>query len=182
VSLSTPSPVGALGSPASVNVTVTTGVTQQPGGCPTINDVQDSVLIFSGLNMLRMTSGSVSALPLPNVSPGRNSGSVLLGETTISPDPVTIEMTISKCKGQIDATSSAPIAPGCYVRSQQRNFNKIDWIAKPMSNITQETADRRGWCYSLESEGVRYVNVRYTYASCQYAPCGFAIQSGDGPL
>lgn len=164
---------------------VTPPVVAPPSGaCPAVSGgVIDSTLIYSGLNILRMGSGAVAALPLLPVRDGRKSAQAQLGETTTSPDPVTIEMSISRCKGQIESTAGSPLAPGCMVKSQQRNFNTIVWIGKPYPGVDQATADRRGWCIAYESDGVpRYVNVRYTYSNCQYQPCGFAIQGQDGPL
>ena len=67
--------------------------------------------------------------------------------------------------------------------STQRNFNHIEWVGKPVAGVTQALADRRGWCLAMESDAIqRYVNVRFTYATCQYQPCGFAITWTDGSL
>ncbi len=183
VSLSNPTS-GVLGTPNQTTVTVAAagGGGGTVDGCPAVpTDVVDSTLIQSGLNILRLNSGRIAALPLPAVNAVRNSGVVKLGETTVSPSgSTTIEMTISKCKGVIDPTL---VSGACYLRSTQGNLNSMTWIGKSVAGVTPAVADMMGWCLALQSDNVqKYVNVRFSYSSCTYAPCGFAIQWTDGSL
>jgi hypothetical protein len=135
----------------------------------------------------RQKSGQVVSIPLPAQPAGTSSGNVIFSENTgaATPNPVKLEISISRCSGLIDAPS-APASPDyCTLNSSNGTFNNIVWIAKPVSVYTNASAAATvGYCWAAEPGESYFINARWTYASCGFGAdnCGFAIQQNPGPL
>ena len=124
-----------------------------------------------------MASGTIYSSPLPRVTE-RISGSVKLGETTVSPQTMqSIEMSISKCKGEIKAVQG-----GCYLKSPQGGFNSLTWTQSSIPGISDADGQAMGVCYAKLEEGPWYFNLRYTYSQCHYGTCGYVLQWNYGPF
>jgi hypothetical protein len=169
--------VGTLGQPAAIAVTVVTAVQPQPTdpNCPVPpNDVVDFDLKLSGADVQRMSSGRIASAVLPAV--GRASGQVVLGETTTSPRSAVVEISINKCRGVIDTTVAA-----CYLRTDNPTFATLTWLETPKWGAsTDGIAAAYGLCQAY-TDKKWYVNMRYTYQSCNYGTCGFVSQWNYGP-
>lgn len=183
--------------PAHWDITVkaacgTTGGTGPDTGsvtCPTPpSDMITSTLAGPG-NHLRAAqySGQVRSIPLPALS--GNSVQISLGETPSlnSPQPVTIEASISRCPGVIDSdgTNSDP-RNFCNLRSTNGFYNSVVAFISPSSASNVDSvasAATWGYCWAPTSAGQWYFNVRWTYPQCPLgvATCGFVIQYNFGP-
>jgi hypothetical protein len=130
---------------------------------------------FQGKNIFSMSSGNIAYAPLPTLTTSK-SGVVHNSESTNSPDPVTVELAISKCPGQVDNS----LGTACYVKSGVRNLTDIYWMIGSSSGITNATvANAYGICWTDPSQGPYYVNIRWTYqaGSCTGGgACGFNVQ------
>ena len=171
-------PSGMIGNQRAVEITVVPVV----AGCPSPQtDVVLATLGGKGNPLLqRQRSGQVVFMELPATSPGRSSGQVTFGESAggaYTPQPVTIEISISKCPGVIESDTGANF---CNLRSTSGAYNSIVWLSKAVAGIDVRL---NGFCWAGDSQQY-YVNARWTYASCAFgvATCGFAIQHNDGPF
>ena len=182
-----------LGSPSAATVTVSGsggGTTPTPApsaSCPTgfsaPQDLLDGTLGGNGNVLLQMQkSGQVVSIPLPTVP--TFTGQVAFGESAggaYTPQPVTLEISISKCKGLIDTNRTNNY---CNLTSTNGNYNSITWFAKAYSRLTDAaSATQYGYCWAGDSGGQYYINARWTYNSCAFGAgvCGFAIQWNQGP-
>ena len=157
-----------------------------PTNCPVGYSLPPNLLdaSFAGLGnpLLQMqASGQVVAIPLPAM---QSSGQVTFGESAggaYTPQPVTLEVSISKCKGLIDTDYSNR----CNIRSTNGNYNSITWLAKPYQGrggtINQDNASANGLCWGGGTDPY-YINARWAYSSCAFGVqvCGFAIQYNLG--
>ncbi len=179
VSLSNPTG-GASIAQASVGITVTTSTgappPPPPSGCAAIDPKTPTTTIpFQGKDIFQLPSGQVGYASLPTLTTSL-SGVVHNSETTVSPDPVTIELAISKCPGQVDNQ----LGTACYVSSTQRNLTDVYWLIGASSGINNPTtANAFGICWTDPNAGPYYVNIRYTYQAGTCAGggnCGFNVQ------
>ena len=121
---------------------------------------------------------SDTSLPLPTVNPGHNSGNMWITEASTSPSSgILIEASISKCKGVIDTGNGS-----CYLRSQMSNFNSIMWLANNPAGYSQALLDSMGVCNAPASQGPWFLNIRFTYQSCNIGVCGESLTWYDGWL
>lgn len=189
VNLAAPAAPAVLGSQSTTTITVTAPTTQPPpaanANCPTgfvtpVEMLSASLAGFGNPIFALQRSGQVIAIPLPNLN-GLNTGQITFGEspTAVTPQPVTLEISINKCPGLIDS------GPGsCNMRSTNSSYNSITWFAKAYSIITDSTsANQRGYCWAGDAGGQYYVNARWTYQFCPLGQqvCGFAVQYNQGP-
>lgn len=171
-----PSPV--IGTLRVMSVTVVPVV----AGCPAPAD--DVVLAQLGgmgnVLIQRQRSGQVALLDLPAIAQG-SSGQITFGESigsAYTPQPVTIEISISKCPAVI-ATDYGNF---CNLRSTNGSYNSIQWLFKPAPGLVDaSSANQRGLCWAADG-GSYYVNARWTYSACAFnaETCGFAIQYNLG--
>ena len=99
-------------------------------------------------------------------------------ESSQSPNGgVVIELTMSKCKGEIN-----PNAGACYYTSRLTNFNSLQWLTSPSLTLAPALVDAFGICRAYSSEGQWYANVRWTYSACNAGAnnCGFTVTWYDG--
>jgi hypothetical protein len=137
----------------------------------------------------RQRSGQVVSIPLPAVS--SYSKMVAFGENVaaLTPAPVVLEATISKCRGYIDVDAANPSNPHpngnyCNLKSGNGTTDALTWFGKPYSTLNSAGAvNQQGYCWAPESQGQWYLNARWTYSSCLYdaSTCGFSIQQNNGP-
>jgi hypothetical protein len=169
--------VGTLGTPPMLNVAIQSGPLPGDPGCtatPPPPDVLDFDLKLSGADVQRMSSGRIASAVLPVV--GRASGQVVLGETTTSPRSAVVEISINKCRGVIDTTVAA-----CYLRTDNPTFATLTWLETPKWGAsTDGIAAAYGLCKAYTDQKW-YVNMRYTYQTCNYGTCGFVSQWNYGP-
>ena len=199
VALSNPS-AGVLGTPSSASISVgtTTPPPQPPPAtCPTGFTTPTNLLNanFQGVGQWwpqLNKSQQIVSIPLPAVSAGHYSGQAAFGENigaAYTPQPVTLEITISQCPGFIDVdtanpTNTHPNNNYCNLKSPNGTYNQITWFGKPYSSLTSATvANAYGYCWAPEGGAQWYLNARWTYNSCPYGQltCGFAIQQNYGP-
>jgi hypothetical protein len=127
-------------------------------------------------------SGQVVSIPLPEVVSGFHSGQLVISESAggaFTPQPVSLNVTISKCPGVVDTDQSN----SCNIVTTNGNYNAVTWFAAPYSSIQDPpSAQRYGFCWAPRSEGQWYMNARWNYSSCAFgaAVCGFAIQQNYG--
>ena len=202
VTLSNPS-AGVLGAPSSASISVGTTAPPPPpppsnnAACPTgFTQPADMVNAnFQGVGQWwpqLNKSRQIVSIPLPAVSSGHYSGQAAFGENigaAYTPQPVTLEITISQCPGFIDVdtanpTNTHPNNNYCNLRSPNGTYNQITWFGKAYSTLNSATvANAYGYCWAPEGGAQWYLNARWTYNSCPYgqASCGFAIQQNLGP-
>jgi hypothetical protein len=151
--------------------------------CPTPpGDLLEATLAGPG-NLLtqRQLSGQIVAIPAPVMS--SSSVQITFGETpsASTPQPVTLEISINRCRGVIDPSTTT----FCNLRSTNGHYNSIVYFTRPYLTIQDEaSAYTQGWCWAPESEGPWYINARWTYSECAFgsSTCGFAIQYNGGPF
>lgn len=173
------SPSEVMGTPRAIALTVVPVV----AGCPL---PQDDVVFatlggFGSPILQRQRSGQALFLELPATSAGHASGQLTFGESASAstPQPVTLEISISKCPGVI----GNDYANFCNLRSTNGSYNSITWFSREASGITGSNANSRGYCWAGDG-GQYYANARWTFSSCPGGEetCGFAIQANDGPF
>lgn len=180
VFLNVPPAPAQLAQPVGTSITV---VPMVPG-CPLPSNVASASINGIGNPLLQMQrSGQTAFIPLPATSPGRASGAVIFGESAggaYTPQPVTLELSISKCPGIIDTNTSGNF---CNLRSTNGNYNSITFLSRAFQTINSNNASQYGYCWAGEG-GQYYLNARWTYSSCAFGAqvCGFAIQYNDGPF
>lgn len=189
VNLAAPAAPAVLGTQSTTTISITAPTTQPdpaanancPTGFVTPTEMLSANLAGFGNPIFALQrSGQVISIPLPNLN-GLNTGQITFGEspTAVTPQPVTLEISINKCPGLIDS------GPGsCNMRSTNSSYNSITWFAKAYSIITDPTsASQRGYCWAGDAGGQYYVNARWTYQFCPLGQqvCGFAVQYNQGP-
>lgn len=174
-------PAAPAGFGPHVGATVT--VVPVVAGCPRPSNVVSAALAdgFGHPILQRQLSGQTVFMQSPAPSPGRTSGQITFTESAggaYTPQPVTLEISISRCPGVIDTDYSN----FCNLRSTNGNYNSITYLAAA-GLFTRDTANQRGYCWAGDG-GQYYVNARWTYSSCAFGAsvCGFAIQYNDGPF
>lgn len=174
-----PAAPATLVAPFGSSVTVVPPV----AGCAVPSNVTANNLTGVGNPLLqRQTSGRTLFMPLPAPSPDRASGAVIFSESAggaYTPQPVTLEISISKCPGIIDTN----IANFCNLRSTNGNYNSITFLSRAYQTINAGNAAQNGYCWAGDG-GQYYINARWTYSTCAsgVAICGFAIQYNPGPF
>jgi hypothetical protein len=151
--------------------------------CPTPpGDLLEATLAGPG-NVLtqRQLSGQIVAIPAPVMS--SSSVKIVFSETpsASTPQPVTLEISINRCRGVIDPSTTTR----CNLRSTNGHYNSIVYFTRPYLMIQDEaSAYTYGWCWAPASEGPWYINARWTYSECGFgsSTCGFAIQYNSGPF
>ena len=154
-------------------ITISSGPTQtvqNVGNCPALPsnyiDISPYPTTSGPATTVRMASGVTGGFPLPMTNAGHSSGAMWIVDNTIGPNSSnTIEIGISRCKGQID-----PNAGACYLKTQP--YNSITWAGKNPQSYSSTDLNNAGFCPAFESQGTWYMNVRYNYASCLYGTCG----------
>src|SRR5205085_12116036 len=147
-----------------------------PSGCAAFSgqDVARRSGTTSGTpTPVNLASGTVGSLTLPQLPGGHIAGALQITESSQSPNgSVTIELDISRCKGQINQNDGA-----CYFRSQISNFNNLTWAAGPLASVPAQYYDIYGICSAYQSSGTYYANVRWTYSACNSGTnnCGFTV-------
>jgi hypothetical protein len=178
----------AMGSPSSVTFQVTAPVAGGGVNCPAgftpPAELNSATLGGPGNVLLFMQkSGQTVSIPLPAAQAGLSTVQVAFGESAggaYTPNPVTLEVSISKCRGFIDNNTSNR----CNLRSTNGNYNSITSFRQAYSVIRDTaSASLRGYCWAPGSDGDWYVNARWTYSNCAFgaSTCGFAIQQNYGP-
>ena len=190
---------GATPGTTVANITVSAPTTQ-----PTINAAcpagftQPANMLqanFQGLGQWwaqKNKSGQIVSIPLPSVA--TYSKQAAFGENigaAYTPQPVTLEITISQCPGYIDVDTTNPsnTHPNnnyCNLKSPNGTYNQITWFGKSFSGLVGQAAyNKYGYCWAPEgdSNGPWYLNARWTFGSCPFGQltCGFAIQQNLGP-
>lgn len=154
-------------------------------GCPApADDVVFAQLGGMGNPLLqRQGSGQVMFAKLPVLSQG-SSGQITFGESAggaYTPQPVTLEISISKCPAVI----ATDYANYCNLKTTNGSYNSITWLFKPYGPIVDAaSASQRGVCWAPGADtDTYYVNARWTYGTCpaNAGTCGFAIQYNPGP-
>lgn len=186
-----------LGSPSTFNVTVGTGggqtapppqppidTTSCPAGYTPPSGLTTMTLGGFGNPIMAMASSNqVVSMTLPNVPAGSSTGQITFSESAggaYTPQPVLLNITISKCKGYIDTDYTNR----CNLQSSNGNYNSISWFAQAYSVIKDAaSANLRGYCWAPASEGTWYVNSKWSYTQCAFGAqiCGFAVQQNPGP-
>jgi hypothetical protein len=177
---------GARAEPTQTVITVSAPIINgpPPAGCPTGFVTPDNLLTntFAGLGnpLLQMqASGQIVALTMPNLN-GLASGQVTFGESAggaYTPQPVTLEVSISKCAGLIDTN----YANACNMRSTNGNYNSMSYLVKSVQLGRGGAFDANnlptGYCWAGDNAQY-YVNARWSYQTCAFGAqvCGFAIQ------
>ncbi len=100
---------------------------------------------------------------------------VLFGENSSSPQPVTLEITISKCPGVI----GTDYASFCSLVSDNGHFNSLTAVTAP--TMSEAQAASLGLCWAIDPTQY-YVNARWTYDTCggSNPVCGFSLQYQGG--
>jgi hypothetical protein len=184
-------------STGTANITVAAATTTPPpppppSGCATApSDMLSAQFLDLGVWWAQLNkSQQVVSIPLTRVL--TYSKQAVFGENAgaaYTPQPVTLEITISKCPGFIDVDAAHPSAThpngnACNLKSPNGTYNSITWFGKPYGGITTVSQfNAYGYCYAPESDGQYYLNARWTFSSCPLGQqvCGFAIQQNRGP-
>lgn len=144
-------------------------------GCPVPQTVANSLGGTGNTITTRLSSGAVGTFVLPTPILGKTTGLFKLSETTVTFPlaPWSYEIHINKCRGLVQATPG----DGCYATSSNKTlFNKV-WFTQFVAAFPNKAKmDTYGYCYAPPGEGPWYVNVRYNYAGCSTAPCGWHAQ------
>jgi hypothetical protein len=171
-------PTGHTASTNSVTITVPTAGTPPVSGCPTPEvTALNRTLDYGPVDQLRMKSGIIATYPVIASPDGRYiSVEFTQGQQPNTPGGATTEFSVSQCKGVISTS-----VPDCYYKSNQGsvNSNKITIYTKTKPEwgwVDQSSLSGYG-CLADLSKGAWYVNVRWTYAICNYGEnCGFSMQ------
>ena len=136
----------------------------------------EAMLPWGEVLQLRMASDFISWFVVP--PPMGNFHSVVLtqGQQPSTPAGVVTEFYVSRCRGVIDPNG----VPQCYFRSTFVNNNTITIYRSAVNGWTDQATLGAQGCWAPESEGPWYANVRWTYASCPFASCGFSMQWTSG--
>lgn len=144
-------------------------------GCPVPETTANNLGGGGYTNLTRLSSGTVHTFTLPTPTLNKKTGIFKLSETSVTWPiaPWNYEIHINKCKGLVQAATG----DGCYASSANKTlFNKVWFTAFTTGFPTKTKMDLYGYCYAPPSEGPWYINIRYNYASCTTAPCGWHAQ------
>jgi hypothetical protein len=177
------SPPGILSAPQATEISVTEGSTGPApvAGCaPPPADMTWANFRDLGIPHLHMqASGQVVAMPLPKT--GLASGQVTFTETPAAgtPNPMVLEISISKCPGIIDTDTSN----FCNLRTTNSHANNsVVFFETPYQTLNSSNVQQYGYCWAGDP-GDYYVNARWSYSTCLSGQsiCGFGIQHNPGP-
>ncbi|APV49635.1 hypothetical protein BWI17_08065 [Betaproteobacteria bacterium GR16-43] len=161
----------------------TINITEPVGPCPVVSNVVELALGNKNTPTLVVASNAqIASVPLPSqASLNKLSGILMFGESSAaySPNPVVMEVTISKCKGVINSDYT----DNCNIRRTNGNYNEMYWWSKPGAGIVDRAGSNAlGACWAPDTEGPWYINTRFTHNGCAYgaSTCGFALQWGGG--
>jgi len=169
---------GQLGSVISIPAhAVTVSVSSN---CPALPaNMLEAALGGPGNVLLQMQqSDQIVSIPLPSPPSGRYTAQITVGESAggaYTPQPVTLEMSINKCRGKIDTNMTGTY---CNLVTTNGSMNNIVWLAQAVGSYSSQAAvNLKGWCFAPSSEGQHYLNARWRYGSCAFgaAVCGFAM-------
>ena len=140
-------------------------------------------LEFGPVDQLRMKSGQIAVYTVvaqPANPPGFSSVKFTQGQQPNTPAGQITEFSVSRCPGVIQTA-----VPNCYVRSNFVNQNDITiWTkTKPEWGWVDQASIPAGYgCMADSSQGTMYVNVRWTYPTCNWGEnaCGSSMQWAVG--
>lgn len=133
---------------------------------------------------VRLASGQVGTMPLPLIPDDHASDQLSFGESAggaNTPSPVTVEISVSRCRGVIDDDT----ANFCNLRSMNGSYNSLVYVGRPYMTLDDAmSVNARGYCWAPSSEGPWFVNMRWTYTECAFgaSTCGFMVQRNPGPF
>jgi hypothetical protein len=133
----------------------------QPAGCPAPPATVTNFDLTTGFshNLALMRPGQVTSALLPVYSDGRATRdlSMVPSPRTSSPATASVDITISRCPGEISTTPSA-----CVLTGLSPTLWNVTWLQALVSPYTSKlAAEISGICPALASEGPWYVNVRH---------------------
>ncbi|HET9651006.1 MAG TPA: hypothetical protein VFP36_02390 [Usitatibacter sp.] len=172
-------PSEVIGSLRVMSITVVPVV----AGCPAPSSDDVVVAQLGGIGnplIQRQKSGQLMFLELPKLTQG-SGGQLVFSESAgaaYTPQPVTLEISISKCPAVISNDTSNV----CNVKTTNGSYNSIQWLFKPYgSSVDAASANRNGFCWAGDP-ATYYVNARWTYTACAFnvETCGFAVQYNLG--
>lgn len=119
-----------------------------------------------------MGSGQIISFPLINPLPGGVLGGVVTtSQTAITPSPLVMELSISRCPGDMEYGKNEQRRYGltpCYQTTQNPSGLNVSWHTT--------VATHYAYCYAPASDGPWYVNLRLTFPSCAFGNCGVSVQ------
>ena len=150
-------------------------------GCPTAAETsQLRRLEWGATPVLRQQSGYITSYRVPQSPTGRASVTFTQGQAAASPPSPTIELTVSRCPGVIEAN----LHQSCRLTTNFANFVSLTAFNRPLTESGLHTqADHAALgCLAPAADGQHYVNVRWTFPSCPFGidQCGFSLQWGEG--
>jgi hypothetical protein len=162
-------------------LSITGAVLPSSDGCPAppANMLSVTLPAQGGVLQQRQASGQIVSFPMPGTSQ-YNSVNVIFGENPGSPLPQPIEISVSKCPGEINSFDGTNF---CNATSQNGAFTRVVSMFSPYSIITDAaSATRYGYCWAPDGAQY-YVNARWTYGGCPggASKCGFNISWQRGP-
>lgn len=137
----------------------------------------EGLLPWGEVLQLRMASDFITWFQVPPSMGNFHSVVLTQGQQPSTPAGVVTEFYVSRCRGVIDPSG----VPQCYYRNVFVNNNAITIYRAPVMGWTDQATLGVQGCWAPESEGPWYANVRWTYASCPFASCGFSMQWTLGP-
>lgn len=173
-----------LGSPSATTISVSASATQNPGGCPATPQNMISTTFAGPGNPLvqAAASGQIVSIKLPPI-PNTKSGQVNIGETSITPQPATLEFSINKCPGVVEVNSFEG-QNYCNLRTQSASMSNMTYITAPFPAPYDNAAaiNSQGLCWAADGGDI-YLNARWIHPSCPWGngSCGYAMQYGNGP-
>ncbi|MGZ5032673.1 MAG: hypothetical protein ACXWAC_05700 [Usitatibacter sp.] len=177
--------VQAAGGPAGQNATLGaipthTVTVNAASDCPAPpTNLLNSTFAGAGNVIVQVAgSGQIVSIPLPLPPWGGYTGSLIITNSPSAgtPEPVTLELSVNKCKGKIDTNT---LGTWCNYKTNSNVYNSITWQGVTISGYSSDAAAYpKGWCYAPYADGPYYLNARWTYSSCPggASACGFAIQ------
>ncbi len=148
-----------------------------PPSCPPpVAGSIEGTLAWGDVLQHRMASGVVASFPIVTPPDGKAAIVFTQGQQPSTPAGVTTELSISRCRGVIEPASSP-----CYQNTTFVNNNQIVAYTKPVNGWGDQATLGAQGCWAPETQGPFYVNVRWTYATCPFASCGFSLQWAFGP-
>jgi hypothetical protein len=173
----------AAGNPLAQNYTFSfqTRADEPPpivAGCPTPESTaQLRRLEWGQTPVLKRKSGEITSLRVAQSQIGRASVAYTQGQSASSPPSATIELTVSRCPGVIEAN----LHPNCRFTTTFANFATITAFNRTVPEYGWTTQDQIPGCLAPNSEQY-YVNIRWTFAVCPIGTeqCGYSLQWGEG--
>lgn len=112
-------------------------------------------------DQLRLASGQVKCYPLPDTG-GMATGSIVFGEQAGTPQPIRIEVCISRTKGRISND------PANHYAAITSVTGSLAWYTREVAGRTRDNVKNEGAAWAPASEGPWFVNLRYTYDAAVY--------------